>query len=184
MSDYQRLPLPLPANASERVLADSVLSSLSQWFHVETEVQGTHCTGKRLRLDAVLKPLDLKDWKDESPAVGLEFKANDPVVRSVKGFTTWIAQAIDYAHTVWDGHGRIPVFVSPFLLSGFHGSPAADEFGPVMARVLWRLGVGELALVRYHGWTLFAEGNHVLWSERRGVRHGRFWSLNQRTGSR
>jgi hypothetical protein len=50
--------------------------------------------------------------------------------------------------------------------------------------LLWQLGVGELAKLEREGWTLLAQGNHVLWSERRGVQEGARWSLTPKVGSR
>ncbi|MBC6451284.1 hypothetical protein [Actinokineospora xionganensis] len=67
-----------------------------------------------------------------------------------------------------------------FQTAGATGIDAAF----VMSRLLWRLGIGELANLEGEGWALLGQGNHVLWSERRGVHEARRWSLKRKFGSR
>jgi hypothetical protein len=44
---------------AEADLASAALAELTPYFTAEREVWGTHCTGRRLRLDAVLRPVRL-----------------------------------------------------------------------------------------------------------------------------
>ncbi len=87
---------------SEADLVDAVLKALSGYFLIEIEVGGTHCcSGQRLKLDAVLRPVNRSGWHDPDPCFGVEFK-NVREAGGIRGFTKWAAQAVDYAHTTWD----------------------------------------------------------------------------------
>jgi hypothetical protein len=97
--------IPFPSYTDEASLRAAVTPILRRSFHVHEEVWGTHCSGKRLRIDAVLVPVDPVDWKDTQPAVGVEFKMprNDPGYRD---FTRWAAQAVSYTHVDLGSHER------------------------------------------------------------------------------
>lgn len=104
-----------------------------------------------------------------------------------KDFTGWAAQAINYTHVDWDGYGRLLIFTCPSPVRHFDKiEPQHDGINAafVMSRLLWQLGVGELAPLERDGWTLLGQGNHVLWSQTRGVHEGRTWSLVPKVGSR
>ncbi|GAB3861552.1 hypothetical protein ACFPIJ_11875 [Dactylosporangium cerinum] len=91
--------LPMPRFANEAELAERVLGILSPHFEIETEVDGRHCSGRQLRIDAVLRPRDPSDWKDDRPAFGVEFKLASQGPSSTAKFTQWARQAVDYTHT-------------------------------------------------------------------------------------
>lgn len=178
---------PLPDFANEAGLADWVLSRLDPWFIVEREVVGSHCAGRRLRIDAVLRPRDSSGWKDDAPAFGVEFK----VPGVAKGWGTkdvagWIAQAVDYTHTDWAGYGRLRVFTCPSYLTPVYGIDVSARY--FLAHLLGQFGVGELCLIEtgrgHEGLALLMHGYHILWSELRGVAQARYWSLRPRSGSR
>jgi hypothetical protein len=181
--------LPLPDYKTESDLADDVLAALDPWFHYKREVRGTHCTGRRLRLDAVLWPRDPQDWKDATPVFGVEFKlAGTAGYRSTKDFTAWAAQAVNYTHVDWDDFGRLMIFACPSVMRHFQ-TPAIrhaawDDPRWLMSRLLWQLGVGELALLKREGWTLLGQGDSVLWSQWKGARVARNWSIKPKVGSR
>jgi hypothetical protein len=165
---------------SEQDLADRVLAELSEWFHIDREVAGSHYRGRRLRLDAVLRPHDPSLWKDDDPFFGVEFKlCGTQKFQDTKDFTSWSAQAVDYTHVDWDGYGYMKVFMCPSASRYF-----SDRTAAVMSRLLWQLGVGELAHLVGEGWTLLAQGDHALWSQRRGVFEAKRWSLLPKAGSR
>ena len=166
---------------SEADLAGAALGELDPYFTAEPEVLGTHCSGKRLRLDAVLRPRDPSGWRDPSPAFGVEFKNAYAGSHDTRRFTSWAAQAVDYAHTEWVGYGPLTIFACPAISARFTGPGHWGEgAGWLMVRVLGQLGIGELGETAY-GWTLRLNGEN-LWSERKGVH--RKWRLIRKVGSR
>ncbi|WP_204289144.1 hypothetical protein [Microbispora amethystogenes] len=182
--------LPLNGFSSEKELADRVLERLEPWFWVDQEVSGTHCTGVRLRIDAMIWPRDFSQWKAPDVAFGIEFKAvrtgrtlYDP---GLNAYTRWVAQAADYTHTNWDGYGRRLILCCPGVVSALKGyAGTRDARGDLLVakRLMGQLGVGELVLRWGQGLTILFNGERV-WSERGGVSKGKYWSLRARSGSR
>lgn len=159
---------------SEAELASATLAVLERHFAIEREVEGIHCSGQLLRLDAVLRPQDRTGWRDASPAFGVEFK-NPARLDSMRDFTSWAAQSVDYTHTQWHGYGRLTIFTCPPI------SARLDEAGARWtARFLGQMNVGELGWT-LHGWALQVCGE-AIWSQRKGVH--RRWSLIPKVGSR
>ena len=136
-----------------------------------------------LIVDAVMQPRDPTPWKDDEPIFAVEFKERSKST-GTKFDTGWAAQSVDYANSMWDApmSHRLRVFTCP----GF--AHVSEVYGETteryVSRLLWQLGVGELAKLEREGWTLLAQGYHVLWSERRGVQEGGRWSLTPKVGSR
>ncbi|MFJ7913099.1 hypothetical protein [Kitasatospora sp. NPDC096204] len=91
--------------ANERELADHVLGRLDPHFHIEREVPGHYPGGEDVRLDAVLRPRDTSGWFDADLGFGVEFKHPEKIT-SFGEFGAQIAQASDYNHCTFDGHGR------------------------------------------------------------------------------
>lgn len=175
---------PLPPHTNERELADAVLSQLAPTFDYQREVYGTHCEGKRLRIDAVAWPRNPSEWKDEQPAFGIEFKATQLMNFDMRNFTRWMAQAVDYTHVDWDGYGRLRVFTCPSPVQELQMNESEINAGYVVTRLLWHLGVGELTNLQKEGWTLLGQGQHLLWSESHGVHEAKRWSIKPKSGSR
>lgn len=162
---------------TEADLAVAILAILQPDFAIHREVEGTHCAGQSLRLDAVLQPIDSNSWRDPDPAIGVEFK-NPYQLDSTRDYTSWAAQCVDYTHTAWNGYGRLTVFTCP-PITGY--SPYADKLQlGFVQRLLGQMNVGELGLT-IHGWTLQLNGE-AIWSQRKGVH--RRWSLIPKVGSR
>ncbi|OHV29065.1 hypothetical protein BBK14_34190 [Parafrankia soli] len=177
----KRERLPLPHFPNEAALVEWALDQLDPWFVADREVPGTHCSNRRLRLDAVLRPRDPSGWRDDAPAFGVEFKIAAQRSFDTMNFTRWAAQALDYTHTDWDGYGRLWVFTCPSFLAPFTGDHWG--FGPdLAARLLGRFGVGELCLLDQEGWGLMVHGTHALWTQRLGVHQAKEWSLAPRVG--
>jgi hypothetical protein len=188
----------LPRYDTERAFVDAVLEELEPVFHIERQVRLTHWTGTRLVVDAVMRPREPEMWKDEDPVFAVEFKMpflfhTSDEWDSTRAFTAWAAQSVDYANSLWDGppQQRLRVFTCPSATAPFEGIGPANPDQPVlsdpafhMPRLLWQLGVGELAKLEGDGWTLIGSGNHVLWSQGRGLQDGRRWGLAPRVGSR
>jgi len=189
----------LPEYDSEQEFVDSVLAELDAHFHIWRQVPLKHWTGQRFRVDAVMQPRDPDQWKDEHPVFAVEFKmplafhTDHDRWGATKDFTAWAAQAVDYANSLWEGSSpqRLRIFACPSVTAPFEAIGPSDIDSPTlttpsfyMSRLLWQLGVGELAKLVGDGWTLLGQGDHVLWSQRRGVHEGKRWSLTPKAGSR
>lgn len=168
---------PMPRFANEADLAERVLTLLDQHFLIDTEVVGRHCSGRRLRIDAILRPRDPGPWKDDEPAFGVEFKLVHQKSFDTRDFSAWARQACDYTHVEWQGYGRLMVFACPSPIIDLGGTDAW-----LMAHLLGQFGVGELAPREQDGWAIMLHGDHVLWSERRGAAAAQRWSLRPKVG--
>ncbi|MBM7079114.1 hypothetical protein [Micromonospora humida] len=183
--DAYNAELSLDRFGSERELADRVLERLAPWFEIRREVTGRHCSGRSLRIDAMLRPRDAGSWRDPDVAFGVEFKL--PGGDSGVGpYTGWVAQAVSYTHTDWVGYGRRLVLVCPGAASWLDSASGRDpDRGEVMIakRLCGQLGVGELVLRWATGLTILVN-NGLVWSERRGLGVGRNWRLAVPSGHR
>lgn len=159
-----------------------VLERLSPHFDIYEEVWGTHWSGKRIRIDAILSPKDSSQWKTPSAKLGVEFKnfrSFDPTL-SMKDYTKWWSQCHDYAETEFDGHGYVPVF-SYNGFTHYRQRAGSDSAAAFAVRFWGRLGVGEL---QPDDLTFVINGTNKIWSLRRGVLDGRRISMERKFGSR
>ena len=174
----------------EAGVKDRVLSRLSKHFRIEEEVWGTHWSGRRLRIDAVLTPIDDTGWKTKQPRLGVEFKnfRGFDSTFSIKDYSKWWSQCHDYAETKFDGHGHMYVF----SYNGFshYRQRISNESSAAFAVRFWgRLGVGELQPTT-DGWPrkqclmFVLHGTTKVWSEVSGVKEGRRMSMERKFGSR
>lgn len=174
--------IPLTAFRSEREMADRVLARLEPWFYVQREVAGKHCSGRRLRVDAIIRPRQADQWCNPAVAFGVEFKFI-PNGAGINAYTGWIAQAVSYSHVDWPDYGRLIILTCPGAASWLSTGTANDSHGVMVARRLaGQLNVGELVLRRTYGLTLLVNGEHI-WSERYGVVRGRHWRLVPKSGN-
>mgnify|MGYP001206609391 CR=1 FL=1 len=149
MIDERRLPLP-PIE-TEAALATCVLDKLGTWCVVHEELQGTHWSGRRFRLDAALVPKDPEPWKDDRPAFGVEFKIADERSVDTRRFTAWAAQAVNYTETDWDGFGRLKIFGCPSPIRRIAESGYGAQAAGLMAQLLGQFGVDEFAPMQHDG---------------------------------
>lgn len=164
---------------------DRVLKALSPHFHIHREVTGTHWSGKRIRIDAIVVPKDDSAWKTREPRLGIEFKNFNGFSPSLdmKDYTRWWSQCHDYAETDFDEHGYVYVFsyngFSHYQKRASHPSTAA------MAVRFWgRLGVGELSPDSRRGLTFTIQTSKV-WSEANGPEQAaKTWEMKRKFGSR
>lgn len=164
-----------PEFETESALADYVLTRLAGSFKVDREVRGQHCTGKWLRIDAVLTPLEAAEWLDGwNTALAVEFKLLPDSYRGLNSYTKWFAQCIDYAHTDWFGYGRLPIFSCPTF-------PFRNG---IIKHALGQFRVGELSNTTSHGWSFIINGEHRQWSEAKGIEDARRTRLRPVVGSR
>jgi hypothetical protein len=180
--DYE----PTPRFDTEADLEDYVLSRLNPYFDINYQVVGRHCSGKKVRIDAVLIPHDWPAWKDAGNiALGVEFK----LWRNIKGTNDhgkWVAQCVDYSHTDWEHYGRLPIFTYP----SFSGPDDVDstryreQENWRLSHLLGQFRVGELVNSRYYGWTFLLNGSHRQWSQAKGIEEARRTRLVPAVGSR
>jgi len=178
------------AAGDERDVKASVLARLEPHFHVFEEVTGTHWSGRRLRIDAIIKPKDDSEWKTKAPSIGLEFKNFRSFSPSIdmKDYTKWWSQCHDYAETHFDGHGYVYVF-SYNGFSHYRGRSSNGSAAAFAERFWGRLGVGELqptfdGYPRRPSLVLRINSTNKIWSEVAGVKDGRRMSMERKFGSR
>jgi hypothetical protein len=166
----------------EKTLAKKVLQRLSKHFFIHQEAQGTHWSGRRLRIDAIIQPRNPSLWKDENPRLGVEFKNYHGFSPSIdwKDYTKWWSQCHDYAETDFDGHGYVPIF-SYNGFSHYAGRTGSQGNAAFAVRFWGRLGVGE---IQPDDLLFVMNGTNKIWSERRGVIDGARISMERRFGSR
>lgn len=169
---------------SEATLSNLYLTDLEPHFHIEREITGSHFSGKRLRLDAVLKPKAASMWKREDVAFGIEFKDTDRFAKSydTKNLTQWLAQCIDYANTNWDNFGYLYIFCCPSLVDEV---PESVLSNPMFIRnFMGQMGIGEIKYQPIYGLSILLHGHHRIWSATKGVEQGKNYTLDRRFGSR
>lgn len=169
---------------SEDNLKARWLPHIEQHFEVEQEVSGIHCSGARLRIDAIIKPRDTTHWKNPSAAFGVEFKSEAKMrakALSSEG-SRWLAQCADYAHCDFDGYGRVYVL----LCGGFSPGSIVSGASPTqdLPRLAYHLGVGELKWDRRSGLSIVFAGEQRIWTEAEGAEVAKRHGLERRFGSR
>lgn len=169
---------------SEEDIKNSYLSLLKIDFNIDVEVEGIHFTGKKLNLDAVVRPRNNKLWKNENTALGIEFK-DTARFRSnfdTKDFTKWLAQCIDYSNTRWGKYGYLYIFACPSITDNVPEHVLGNE--QFVVNLMSQLGVGELKKLNKYGLTFILNGRHRVWSRNKGVEAGKSWNLLRKFGSR
>ncbi len=173
----QQEPRRAPESGPEAEFRERILARIRPHFEIELEVPGRFCNGRRMYLDAVIRPKAPWEWKNPKVAMGLEFKRVD-VSDALGNITGAIAQAEDYAHATWDRYGRIYVFLCPGYQLGIRqtyrmSASRLDALLEYVSHSTAQRGVGELMEVTpYHGLALVHSGTHVLWSEKQGIMDG------------
>lgn len=169
---------------SEQDVKERYLRVLRAHFAVQEQVTGQHLSGKKMRLDAVLRPLVIEGWKNPDVALGVEFKDVDRFSQSydTKNLTSWLAQCVDYANTKWDGYGFIYLFACPSLVDEVPPHVLGNEM--FVRNFMGQMGVGELKNLQNYGLTILLHGHHRIWSEQRGLESGRYYNLVRKFGSR
>lgn len=95
----------------EKIYADSIIKLLSNDFYIVEQVYGTHFSGARLRIDAIVKPKDISNWKNPNVCFGIEFKLQENL-KDTHDSTHWIK------------HALIMQIQSGIILDTFMSSPA------------------------------------------------------------
>ena len=164
-------------------MTQETLSRLEPHFEIAREVSGLHFTGKRVRIDAIVTPLNHVGFRGR-PSFGIEFKSSGGwKQRMADGLASHYSQCMDYAISEFDGFGCVQVL--PYLNSAraeTHRKLAAP--GSLGLSLLQRFGVGTLEDDARWGLTIRSGGNRI-WSEDGGITgHGENWKFERKFGTR
>lgn len=170
---------------SEKNVILTAIQQLSHYFDFSPKIKGTHFSKKRVEIDFIIKPKIPTGWRNVNVCFGVEFKDMEAFDKrgNTKDFSKWLAQCVDYANTDWDHYGYVYILTCPGIqTSAFVQAAYGQTFMP---RFLAQLGVGELKLSRYYGWTITLHGDNRIWSEKNGVENNAArWNLKRTFGSR
>ena len=163
----------------ESDFSNKVLNILSDHFDIEEEVWGTHLAGRKLRIDAVIKPKDISEWKNKDIAFGLEFKSPSKLV-SFGNQLNFMKQCVDYSYTKFEGFGFIPILSCPrFSLDETYSNEKALT---TLRHFLNRFRIGELDKT-YRGVSIIFAEHHYIWADGK-VNEGKKWELKPNFGSK
>ena len=169
---------------SHREIKARYLEKLQKHFFIQEKVSGQHFSGKKLQLDAVLRPHTALGWKNPDVTLGIDFKDVSRFAQEydTRNLTSWLAECVDYANTRWENYGFIYVFACPSLIDQVPQHILGNEM--FVRNFMGQLGIGELKELPYYGLTFLLHGHHRIWSEDRGVESGKQYSLIKKFGSR
>ncbi len=169
---------------SEKQLSEKYLSILYDDFTISTEVKGCHFSGKKMRLDAVVKPRDVTHWKNKDVSLGIEFKDSERYFTNydTKNYTKWLAQCVDYTNTEWNDFEYIYIFTCPGILKDIPDNIIQDQM--FFTHFFGQLGIGELTEIPGYGLTFALHNTHRMWSKNNGVEQAKTWSLKRKFGSK
>lgn len=107
----------IPNTLNEKYFSELLLNQLSKYFFIEREIIGTHFSGKKMRIDAILRPKDNSEWRNKELAIGLEIKS--PLMEEVNNRrdTDILAQCLDYSFCKYEGIKDIIIVICPLLPS-------------------------------------------------------------------
>ena len=169
---------------SEETVKAYYLDILRPHFAIQPQAQGTHFSGKRLRIDAIIKPHNTSEWKNKDVAFGVEFKDVERFTKEqdTNNFTKWLSQCVDYAHTTWDGYGYLHVLACPKVIGVLLERDL--NYAGLLRNFMSQLGVGELHELPWHGLSILMNGHHRIWSQSKGVESGKTYNMTRIFGSK
>jgi hypothetical protein len=157
----------------ESCVSKELFEKLSKYFTIYREVAGTHLSGKKVRIDAVLSPKPEQNFKNNKCFIGLEIKRGDD---SVGEITKQISQSVDYSNSNFGDFGFLYVFCYP---DPFRGNWSSEN--TFSERLIGQLGVGFLS--ESPTLELRLKG-HRLWTAAEGAVDAKHWSLKRKFGSK
>jgi hypothetical protein len=164
-------------SSNERDIVNRIRLRLIPYFYIESEQWGTHWSGKRLRIDMIIRPRIVDGWKRSDIMFGVECKKyGEETGKTTRHFS----QCVAYSDTIFDcaGGSLIPILSAPsFIPSRIDVSTRSW-----LERFAGQLNVGELKCSKFQGVHIHHTG-HLIWGEKTGVYEGRRWSLCKRIGS-
>jgi len=129
----------LPNTLDEKLFRQLILNELSKHFTIEEEVSGTHFSGRKMKIDAILRPRDNSEWRNKELVFGLEIKNPLTWETNNRRDTDILAQCLDYSFTKFKGVKDIVIVMCPLL----PGLKKHDK----LIRFISRYNVGHLDLV-------------------------------------
>lgn len=144
---------------SEKELVEKVIDKLSPFWNIEKEVYGKNQFGERYRIDAIITPKDVTEWKKKDISFGIEFKK---IPLHTKQLTEMFYQCYVYQRTDWNNYGRIPILYCPPV----RNNPRAKES---ILHLASRWGIGELLNHPVYKLSVVFNFEHRAWSELNGV---------------
>ncbi len=142
----------------EKTLQKVLVARLTPYFTVSEEVKGTHISGKRLRIDMVLKPQG-PGWANPNVSFGVELKAR------YCNHADLLAQCIDYNYTTWEGHSDM-IILGWGLFKGKQYTLANYKDWSAIRDVAWRFNVGSIYEDSHCGITLESGMSTPIWREK------------------
>ncbi len=167
---------------SEEFLISQWTPVIEEHFHIDKEVWGTHFSGERVRVDMVIRPKNLQDWKNKNAAFAVEWKSRDKMDGSAKNTCRWFAQCIDYSNVKWDRYGWIYVLIGGGI-TPYSARSKQNDF-QYLPRVASLMGVGELKRDTTQGLSIVMATEHRIWTEAEGVIVGKTHGLIRSWGSK
>jgi len=162
-------PFFIPKDEEE--YANDFFNRISNYFHVKREVWGTHWSGKKVRIDGLIKPKDNSGWKNKNIIFGVEVKYPSQL-DSYGDFSQYISQAIDYSQTTWGDRGYLSILLKPPVYDTF--TKRHDRFLETSRVSFWlegflnsllcKFNIGEINENKYYGLE-FKRGNSPIWRE-------------------
>lgn len=180
LTKHRQLDCSVFLDGDEKKAVSELIRVLSPYFSFRKEVRGKHPLGHNMRIDLLMKPKDLAGWKNGNVVFGVECKL--PSVRQGwRDVSRHLAQAVDYTYVNWENAGRAIILCWPAF---FEDSRYATSREVALAdRIAGRLNVGFIRECGYRGMSITLCG-HTVWSQKEGVKEGRFRNLEPKAGSR
>lgn len=156
-----------------------ILSSLSNYFEIKEEVQGRHMTGALVRIDAVIKPKNIGDWKNKDIAFGVEFKS-PAKLKSLGGQLHFMKQCVDYSYSNFESFGFIPIVACHrFSIDETYSNEISLR---AFRHFMNQFHVGELDNT-YRDLSIIFADSHYIWQDGK-VHEGKRWRFKKSIGSK
>lgn len=162
---------------SETELKDFMRNELSRNFKIKEEWWGSHFSGRKVRIDMLIKPKQTSEWANKDVIFGIEFKRGN--LDNTGYINDYIRQCIDYSNTKFDKIGYIPILMCPPIFEEHH---MTSRFTENIFSLLKSFNIGQL----YHsknGLSIVYAGWHQVWAEKIGVHEGKRWQMKTKFGS-
>jgi hypothetical protein len=166
------------AGHCEAMVSSKLLDRLSFNFNIKEQVNGTHFSGNRMRIDAIIEPKNRTGWANEDVVFGVEIKRGSG---DTGEYCKHFCQSVDYANSHFDEYGHV------FILCYPNYFPGQSQGRVFFDRIAGRLGIG---FIDHRAWSDGTDelsiiiNGHTIWSESNGVCEGSRWKLKRKFGSR
>lgn len=142
---------------NEELFTKIILKCLEPHFEISREVWGTHLSGKKVKIDVILKPRDNSDWRNKDLVIGLEIKNPLFWETNNRRDTDLLAQCVDYSMSSFKGVKDMVVLICPLP-----HKIKSDK----LIRFVSRYNVGHLGFNDKDG-ICFYYGGQPFWIEKR-----------------